>query len=205
MAAFGGRLYVGVDSASGIKVFRSKGANADFPQGSGDFEQVLDADLAGNFGMDGYDDDDNIVDGDGHFADSSNTAVTAMAVHKGFIYIGTENTNGAQVWRSQDGLTWERVLDFGDGAQFDGLNDPANNGISAMKVNLNYLYAGTANSVTGGEVWRSVDGVTWDQFGSDGFGSSSYTEVAAMESFMGLIYFCMEDQSSGGAIFRSNN
>jgi len=126
-------------------------------------------------------------------------------VLKGYIYIGTANTYGAQVWRCKDGLTWERVLDFGGGAQFGGLNDPANARVSALKVNLNYLYAGTTNPSTGGEAWRSADGVTWDQFGSDGFGSASYTEVAALESFQGFIYFCMEDQAAGGAIFRSSN
>ena len=205
MIAFGGRLYVGVDYGSGIKVFRSRGANADFPQAAGDFEQVLDADLAGHFGMNGYDDDDNVVDGDEHYPDSNNTAVLAMSVYNGYIYIGTTNTYGAQIWRSQDGLTWERVLDFGAGTGFGGINDPNNTQISSLQVNGSFIYAGTKNLTTGGEVWRSPDGIAWEQFGSDGFGSASYTDVPAMTVFNGLIYFCMEDQTSGGAVFRSSN
>ena len=68
-----------------------------------------------------------------------------------------------------------------------------------------YLYAGTRNTATGGEVWRSPDGVTWEQFGSDGFGSANYTDVTAMYEFIGLIYICMEDTSAGGAVFRASN
>ena len=213
MIAFGGRLYVGVDSGLGIKVFRSKGANADFPQAAGDFEQVLDADLAGHFGMNGYDGDNPVdlfdgvpVDGsEPHYADVYNSAVVSMVVYNGYIYIGTTNTYGAQIWRSQDGLTWERVVDFGAGTSFGGINDPNNTHISSLQVNGSFIYAGTENSTTGGEVWRSPDGIAWEQFGSDGFGSASYTDVPAMAVFNGLIYFCMEDETSGGAIFRSSN
>jgi hypothetical protein len=203
MIAFGGRMYVGCSSASGMKVFRSKGANADFPQGAADFEQVLDADSSGSIGMDGYDADDPTDDS--HYADSTNTSVNSIAVFKGYIFIGTVNTNGAQIWRSRDGLTWERVLDFGDGSEFHGLNDSNNGWITSLQVNGNYLYAGSRNTVTGGEVWRTPDGITWEQFGSDGFGAVSYTDVSAMSSFNGLIYFGMEDSTSGGAIFRSSN
>jgi len=203
MTAFGGRMYVGVGSGTGMMVFRSKGVNADFPQGSGDFEQVLDADLSGILGMDGYDTDDPSIDN--HYPNSSNTSVTSMAVFKGYIYVGTENSYGAQVWRSQDGLTWSRVLDFGDGIEFGGINESSNDRITSLQNNGNYLYAGTRNTATGAEVWRTPDGITWEQFGSDGFGSSSYSDVSSMHPFLGLIYIGMEDLTAGGAIFRASN
>ena len=113
--------------------------------------------------------------------------------------------NNDRIWRSQDGLTWERVVDFGAGTSFGGINDPNNTHISSLQVNGSFIYAGTENSTTGGEVWRSPDGIAWEQFGSDGFGSASYTNVSAMAVFSGLIYFCMEDPTSGGTIFRSSN
>ena len=203
MTAFGGRMYVGSSSGAGIKVFRSKGANADAPEDfANDFEQVLDADLAGSIGMDGYDADDNVDDS--HYDDQNNASVSSMAVFKGYIYIGTENTYGAQIWRSRDGLTWERVLDFGAGSEFGGLDDISNDRITSMAVGGNYLYAGTRNTAAGAEVWRSPDGVTWEIFGSNGFGSASYTDVNAMYPFNGLIYICMEDSTAGGAVFRGS-
>jgi hypothetical protein len=213
MIAFGGRLYVGVPAANGIRVFRSKGANADAPENFSDFEKVLDADDASPIGMNGYDGDNPVDLGDGvpvdgsepHYADVYNSAVTSITVYNGYLYIGTKNAHGAQVWRSQDGLTWERALDFGAGTAFGGKNDPNNTQISSLQVNGGFIYAGTKNSVTGAEVWRSPDGVAWEQFGTDGFGSTSYTDISAMAVFNGLIYFCMEDQTSGGAVFRSSN
>jgi hypothetical protein len=205
MVSLGGRLYVGCSSASGMKVFRSKGDNADAPRASSDFEQVLDADIAGSIGMDGYDADDNLTDGDDHYADNANTSVHSISMFKGYIYVGTVNAYGAQVWRSFDGLTWERVLDFGSGLLFDGLGDPNNGRITSLQTSGNYLYAGTKNTAAGTEVWRSPDGITWEQYGSNGFGSASYTDVSAIHTFLNLVYFGMEDSTSGGAIFRANN
>jgi hypothetical protein len=213
MIAFGGRLYVGAPTASGIRVFRSKATNADAPENFTDFEKVLDADDASPIGMNGYDGDNPVDLFDGvpvdasepHYADVYNSAINSMAVYNGYLYIGTKNAYGAQVWRSQDGLTWERALDFGAGTAFGGENDPNNTQVSSLQVNGGYIYAGTKNTVTGAEVWRSPDGVAWKQFGSDGFGSSSYTDIPAMAVFNGLIYFCMEDQAAGGAVFRSSN
>ena len=218
MIAFGGRMYVGVENnTTGIKVYRSKGANADAPRAASDFEQVLDADILHVLGMDGYDDDNatDLLDGitvdgtENHYTDYYNKSVSSMAVFNGYIYIGTENSDGAtsrgaQIWRSQDGLTWERVLDFG-GTDYGGQNDTNNSRITSMATGGSYLYAGTRNTTTGGEVWRSPDGITWEQFGSDGFGSSNYTDVTAMYEFIGLIYICMEDTTAGGAVFRASN
>ena len=180
-------------------------------------EQVLDADILHVLGMDGYDDDNATDVGDGiafpgtenHYTDYYNKSVSSMAVFNGYIYIGTESSDGAtsrgaQIWRSQDGLTWERVLDFG-GTDFGGQNDINNSRITSMAIGGNYLYAGTKNTTTGGEVWRSPDGITWEQFGSDGFGSATYSDVTAMYEFNGLIYICMEDGSAGGAVFRASN
>ncbi len=61
------------------------------------------------------------------------------------------------------------------------------------------------NTTDGAEAWRTPDGVTWTQFGTDGFGAASYTDISSMTSFLGLIYFGLEDATSGGAMFRSSN
>jgi len=198
MIAFGGKLYVAVD---GLTVWRSKGANADAPATTSDFEKILDSNALTTVGMDNYDDDDTTDDN--HAADSANTAAISMETFNGYIYIGTTNANGAQIWRSFDGQIWERVLDFGNGTSFNGLGITGNTSIMTLKTNGSYLYAGTENS-SGAQVWRSPDGVTWQKFGTDGFGTTSFTKVTAMESFNELIYFGMEN-SDGGAIFRASN
>jgi hypothetical protein len=191
MVSHGGRLYVGT---TGMKVYRSKGANADAPRASSDFEQVLDS--SSGLGMDGW-----------LAGDASNTYVASIASFNGYIYIGTNNSNGAQVWRSQDGLTWERVANFDS----SDINDANNIRVTSMQVNGNFLYIGTKNYnatlalITGLEVWRTPDGVTWNQYGSDGFGSANYTDVTSMTSFNGLIYFGVENTTSGGTIFRGSN
>ncbi len=198
---FGGRMYIGGKNGTTMEVWRSKGTDAGYPKATTDFEEVLDATALSVIGMNGYD----AESGDGHFEDSNNENVTSIAVFQGYIYIGTENVNGAQVWRSQDGLTWDRVLDFGSGSEFNGIGDSTNLHISSMQVNGNYLYVGTGKTATGAEVWRTPDGVTWNLFGSDGFGSDDYIDVTAMESYLNMIYFGMESTSVGGAIFRANN
>jgi hypothetical protein len=199
MTVYGGRLYVGAGGTV-MTVFRSAGANAGAPAAGTDFEQVLDSNLAGNLGMAGYD----------VARDGNNTVVSSMTVFNGNIYAGSANVSGAQVWRSQDGVTWEKVVDFGDGTGLTGgVSDLNNDRITSMAVNGNYLYIGTKNNVGGGgngaEVWRTPDGVTWEQFGTDGFGSTSNTDVSFLYGSGGLIYICTENTASGGAVFRASN
>ena len=149
MIAFGGRLYVAGTGAGGIVVYRSYGPNVDKPTLAGDYEKVLDSVFPGTIGMNDYDDDDPVGDtSELHYPDSNNTGVTSMAVFSGYVYIGTVNAFGPQIWRSQDGLTWERVLDFGNGTTdpvggtaFGGLNDLVNTQISSMVANGNYLHS----------------------------------------------------------------
>ena len=65
-------------------------------------------------------------------------------------------STGAQVYKGDikdDGITWEwtQVLK-------DGLNDPNNYGIRKFEVAGEYLYAVTANHISGFELWRTQDG-----------------------------------------------
>lgn len=190
---FGGRLYVaGSNGAGKMVVIRSRGANAGDPASGDEWEKVLDAN--NGLGMNGY----NGV------SDASNTSAISMVVFKGFIYVGSTNAGGAQAWRSQDGLTWDKVRDFGDSSLSAPYYDASNTQISSMCVNGNYLYIGTINNTDGAEAWRSPDGISWNQFGSNGFGSDDYTEITSMVSYRNLIYFGMAS-SGGGAIFRSSN
>jgi hypothetical protein len=82
------------------------------------------------------------------------------------IYASTRNWSGGEVWRSSNGTDWEPepIID-------DGFGNPNNvfmtihNPISTE----DFLYIGTRNDATGGELWRTFDGVSWCQVACCGF------------------------------------
>ncbi len=101
------------------------------------------------------------VDG---FNDTNNRRVITLAEFDGQLYAGTQNYNpslgvsfGAQVWRSPDGMTWEKVVDAGFG-------DADNWGVGGLVVYrvrftpspTSYHYADPTET-KGMEVWRSYD------------------------------------------------
>ena len=61
-----------------------------------------------------------------------------------------------------------------------GFGDIHNMSISQMAAVGEYLYAGTENGVSGGEIWRSLlhgDAGSWEQVNLDGFGDINNTAV----------------------------
>lgn len=71
------------------------------------------------------------------FGDVNNTMVTAVAHFEGSIYAGTNNSvNGAQIWRSSDDTSWQKVVD-------NGLTRSTINRVQSLIVFEDYLYAGT--------------------------------------------------------------
>jgi hypothetical protein len=76
-------------------------------------------------------------------------------VHDGYLYAGTYVPEGGAVWRTLDGAAREKVSG-------DGFGDVYNAGIYPIAVFEDCIYAGTSNQATGGEIWRSPDGTTWD-------------------------------------------
>lgn len=61
---------------------------------------------------------------------------------------------GGQVWRTADGLNWEKVVDLA--------GDPYNEILSADNVFQGQIYAATVNFDTGFEIWRSPSGDAGD-------------------------------------------
>ena len=55
----------------------------------------------------------------------------------------------------------------------DGFGSPSNNSIRSLRVFAGQLYALTHNTVTGMEVWRTSDGIQWNQVGFAGWGDSN--------------------------------
>lgn len=118
------------------------------------------------------------VGGDG-LGDPNNTGIISLAVFDGKLYAGVRNYNktldrsqGAQIYRSENGITWEKVVN-------NGFNDPANCDIGGLIVYRNKIYAITNNynyentkQHKGIGVWRSSTGNLgdWVQVSSHSFG-----------------------------------
>jgi len=122
----------------------------------------------------------------GGFGDPSQAEIFRLAIFKGAIYAGTlsyAEDKGAQIWRSATGNrgSWTRVVN-------NGFGDPGNAAILCLQEFNGYLYAGTGNLTTGGEVWRSADGSRWSQENLDGFGSSCSQFVSALAVFNNRLY-----------------
>jgi flagellin len=65
-----------------------------------------------------------------------------------------------------------------------------------------YLYAGTYNSDTGGEIWRTSNGTAWTQVNTDGFGDYDNDAIASFAVFNGYLYAGTMHYSTGGQVWR---
>lgn len=111
---------------------------------------------------------------------TDNVSIEALDEANGYLYLGTENTNGAQLWRCNSscdtGSNWEMVFDF-------STEDVNNTSINWIVYNNPTLYFGTHNPSNGAEVWESNTGEsgTWSLVtsvscdGDGGFGETVYT------------------------------
>lgn len=133
------------------------------------------------------------------FGDSNTRLTGGLAVFGGDLYVGAGSTaNGAQVWRTMDGLTWEQVI-------MPGFGDPNNRQVEAIFVFQNQLYAGVENQVTGLEIWRTADGSLWEQVNQDGFGDSNNITTNgsnAITDFMSKLYVGTRNIVGGGELWQ---
>ncbi len=131
------------------------------------------------------------------FGDVNNGEIVRLAVFGGQLYAGTwsySDTRGAELWRSASGNagSWSRVA-------ANGFGDSKNEAIISMASFNGQLYAGTLNTVTGGQIWRSADGATWTLVNTAGFGLSSNWAMSALAAFEGYLYASTRD---GGQVWR---
>ena len=156
------------------------------------------------------------------FGDQNNNYAFAMEEFQGKLYVSTNNvvdeigmalffigepfnTDGTQIWRgdrdANGDWTWENVVD-------NGLLNPANYGVRKLQAVGGYLYAVTSNHVTGFEIWRTNDGITWTiEVGTGaaipgGFGDDENKSGRGLYIFNGYIYVGVENRVSGGRIYR---
>ena len=134
------------------------------------------------------------------FGDTTNGEVFRLAEFNNMLYATTwsyTDTHGTEIWRSSSGDSgsWSRVVNDG----FNG--DSANISAVSLEVFNGYLYAGTDNTNSGTEIWRTNNGTTWSKVNTDGFGDQ-YNWSVALEEFNGYLYtgtYNFNDSDNPGA------
>jgi len=130
------------------------------------------------------------------FGVPTNAEIFRLAVFSDTLYASTwsyTTAHGAEIWRSSTGISgdWTRVVT-------NGFGDAHNTAVLSFEPFTGYLYAGTFNSTTGGEVWRTNDGTTWTQVNTDGFGDTNNSVVPALAAFNGYLYASTHHRSGAG-------
>jgi hypothetical protein len=149
----------------------------------------------------------------GGFGNPDNTGAWSIQIFNDYLYVGTMNWDfsdigGCEVWRTNDGIHWEKVVDHGFRpfmSDSDRVKDAINTYAWIMQVYNNELYMGTFNSRlwlwnekgTGCQLWKTADGIIWekvelpnrmnDDF-QDGFGEGENYGIRRMVVYNDELY-----------------
>ncbi len=143
--------------------------------------------------------------GSSGFGSVYNIGIYTLREFGEYIYWSTYNDNGLEIWRCpKDASNFERVVNggFGDVNNYSSYNLREFNG---------YLYTITNNYGlhdygTGTELWRTANGLDWEQVEEDGFGNSgenSYSgRIGLMQDYM---YITVQGDLTGVEIWRTQD
>jgi len=98
------------------------------------------------------------------------------------VLLAAPSSADACIWGSSTDANWMPV----NGPCADPVL--GNEEVLSFMVFGDYLFASTKNQVYGGEIWRSLDGATWEPVTTGGFGASSNSTVGMLEVFQGRLY-----------------
>ncbi|KYK19960.1 hypothetical protein AYK24_04690 [Thermoplasmatales archaeon SG8-52-4] len=143
----------------------------------------------------------------GGFGNPDNIGIFDFIEFNSYLYTGTMNWDfsfkgGCEIWRTQDGLNWEKVVDHGFKpfmSDIDKKSGVTNTYCWKMEVYKNYLYAGTYNSLDkfsgnsgmGCQLWRTKDGTDWEKVNlpkGDGFGEKENYGIRTMAVYNDELY-----------------
>jgi hypothetical protein len=143
------------------------------------------------------------------------SVTTLKAVPSDALYAVTAatGTGKGHLWRSTNGLAWTQAIDAGTTFSLNS------NAITAFEYHNGYYYAGTGNSTTGAQVWRTQTPLTansWTQvYSPDGnntgskdtgrFSLATSTSVATLASIGGVLYAGTGDPTPAAAVYRSTD
>ena len=120
----------------------------------------------------------------GGFGDADNTWVEGFVFNDHLIVMVSGAANGPQIRVSDDGLTFRQTVS-------EGLGDKENTGFQTVReqpVLDGKLYLGTSNPSTGGEIWRTPDGLQWERVADKGLERSLNTSLHPFLVFSGQLY-----------------
>lgn len=101
--------------------------------------------------------------------DTTVTLVSYFYLWNDKIYFATDG--GGQLWESADGINFTKNIGVGNG--FGVLS---NHVIACIVDFQGYLYVTTTNKIIGGQLWRTPDGVIWENITNDAFGKADSVE-----------------------------
>jgi len=139
------------------------------------------------------------------FGDPQTGEVSALEVFNDYLYAGTHHPldpaqpiDGAQIFRSPDGVNWTAVTQPGFGNSHD-IAPPA---ILDFTVFNGRLYAGTGRG-NASQIWRTLNGTTWAPMDVTGFSDPDNVDITALTVYNGMIYAGVKNQVTGVEIWRS--
>jgi hypothetical protein len=121
-----------------------------------------------------------------------------FAVYKNALYLSSWNAAGTEIWKTADGIEWDRFGDVQNG-------NPNNGGAIASAEFKGHLYWGVCNWVDGAEIWRT-DGDTIETVMTGGFGIPAYA-VSSLSRFGDYLYAGVwtNDDTNQTQVWRSKN
>ena len=203
-------------SVSGFEVLYAGGAGASGSAGmcsrvarltTDGWELIVDANVDEN---DTGSNENGFGDGMGCTLQTGNFLPWSLASFDNKLLAGIQSLGGARVLYSTNGSSEDGNWVYsvgGDGLLPAGFDGALNGGIAGMYQNVavnlfpfeDYLYAGlvatfaptmgaTAEYLTGSHIWKTDDGINWEQVTVDGFGDDYVIGFEAFTIFAGELY-----------------
>jgi hypothetical protein len=131
---------------------------------------------------------------------TGNTGFRSMIIFRGFLYTGgTNDTRGAELWRTADGVRWRKIVSGGFG-------DKNNESIRGVAIFQDKLYIGLQNaSGSGAQLFRSADGLTFEPVNLDGFGDTTNISMHSMAVLKGQLYIGTKNKDTLLQVWRTSD
>lgn len=145
--------------------------------------------------------------GESGLGDPKNTHAVPMVLQGRLVLAVANSETGIQIWVTEDGRSFRQV-------PVEGLNVPEN--IGAIRcphpedpgpVPDSKLYVGVTNATSGGEIWRTADGLTWERVADQGLGVSQRHSLHPYLVYEGQLYVVAGyvDYAAGFDLLRSGD
>lgn len=121
------------------------------------------------------------------FGDANNYRITALEAFGGYIWAGTENYSGAQLWRTADQLHWTLERTYATGES-----------ITDLEATATELWIACKSGNGGGGIIERTDGTTYTLSNDNGFGQTgNHGEEAKLKAFGNNMYYGVRNYGMG--------